>query len=98
MVTGVDVKSVIHTIGTDQPTNTGQIVEALHRLRPHVTPTIVQLGGNNPRSDSIVFLSDASSGSGHWTVFHHGTYYDPIFGQIDAYPSWIRKQFAISVN
>jgi hypothetical protein len=98
MVTGVDVKSVIHTIGTDRLTNTGQLVKALRRLRPRATPKVVQLGGNNPRSDSIVFLTDTSSGGGHWTVFHNGTYYDPIFGRLDAYPSWIRKQFAISVN
>jgi hypothetical protein len=98
MVTGVDVKSVIHTIGTDRQTNAGQLVKALRRLRPHATPKVVQLGGNNPRSDSIVFLTDTSSGGGHWTVFHNGTYYDPIFGRLDAYPSWIRKRFAISVN
>jgi len=98
MVTGVDIKSVIHTIGTDRPTNTGQLVKALRRLRPRATPKVVQLDGNNPHSDSIVFLTDTSSGGGHWTVFHNGTYYDPIFGRLDAYPSWIRKQFAISVN
>ena len=98
MVTGVDVKSVIDTIGTDRQTNTGQLVEALRRLRPRATPKVVQLGGNNPQSDSIVFLKDTSSGDGHWTVFHNGTYYDPIFGRLDAYPAWIRKQFAIRVN
>ena len=98
MVTGVDVKSVIHTIGTDRQTNTGQLVKALRLLRPRTTPKVVQLGGNNPKRDSIVFLTDTSSGGGHWTVFHNGTYYDPIFGRLDAYPSWIRKQFAISVN
>jgi hypothetical protein len=98
MVTGVDVKSVIDTIGTDRQTNTGQLVEALRRLRPRATPKVVQLGGNNPQSDSIVFLKDTSSGGGHWTVFHNGTYYDPIFGRLDAYPAWIRKQFAIRVN
>jgi hypothetical protein len=98
MVTGLDVKSVIDTIGTDRQTNTGQLMEALRRLRPRATPKVVQLGGNNPQSDSIVFLKDTSSGGGHWTVFHNGAYYDPIFGRLDAYPTWIRKQFAIRVN
>ena len=99
MITGVDVRSVIQSMGTNRGTSAGQLISALRRFRPQVTPKVTQLHGSNPRVDSIVYLTDPSSaGAGHWTVFHGGEYYDPIFGKLGEYPSWIRKQFAISVN
>ena len=98
MITGVDVNSVIQTMGTNRGTTAAQLIAALRRFNPRATPKIVQLDGRNPESDSIVFLMDTSSGGGHWTVFHDGKYYDPVFGKLGEYPSWIRKQFAISVG
>jgi hypothetical protein len=99
MFTGLDVNSVIQSMGTNRGTSAGQLIEALRRFRPQVTPRVTQLHGSNPRVDSIVYLTDPNStGAGHWTVFHGGAYYDPIFGKLGEYPSWIRKQFAISVN
>ena len=98
MITGVDVNSVIQTMGTNRGTTASQLIEALRRLNPRATPKIVQLDGKNPRANSIVYLMDTSSGGGHWTVFHDGKYYDPVFGKLGEYPPWIRKQFAISVG
>ena len=98
MITGVDVNSVIQTMGTNRGTTASQLIEALRRFNPRATPKIVQLDGKNPTSNSIVYLMDTSSGGGHWTVFHDGKYYDPVFGRLGEYPPWIRKQFAISVG
>ncbi len=98
MITGVDVNSVIQTIGSDKGTTAAQLIEALRCFNPGSTPKIVQLKGRNPRADSIVYLLDTSSGGGHWTVFHDGKYYDPVFGRLGEYPPWIRKQFAISLG
>lgn len=98
MVTGMDVKSVINVMGTKGQTHTCELIAALHKLKPKSSPKVVQLHGNNPSSNGIVFLMDNSFGDGHWTVFHNGAYYDPIFGKLDSYPPWINKQFAISVN
>jgi hypothetical protein len=98
MITGVDVDFVIRTMGTNRGTTASQLIEALRRFNPRATPKIVQLDGKNPRADSIVYLMDTSSGGGHWTVFHDGKYYDPVFGKLGEYPPWIRKQFAISVG
>ena len=98
MITGVDVKTVVNMVGTDRGTNAEQLVSALRRLKPQLAPKIVQLHGRNPANNSIVSLIDPTSGGRHWTVFHNGAYYDPIFGKVNDYPSWVRKQFAIAVN
>jgi hypothetical protein len=99
MIAGVDVRSVIQSMGTNRATNAGQLIDALRQLRPQVMPKVTQLHGSDPRVDSIVYLTDTSFGGGHhWTVFRGGKYYDPTFGKLGQYPSWVRKQFAISVN
>lgn len=98
MVTGVDVPTVVKVVGTDRGTTPAQLLYALHRLQPASPAKIVRLKGQDPGATSIVELFDTSAGKFHWTVFHEGAYYDPIFGKVSNYPGWMQKQVAIVLN
>jgi len=97
MVTGADIATVIRTMG-GRGTTAKQLVAEIRRINPQARTKIQWLGGNDPAANSIVYLRDPSFRAGHWTVFHGGVYYDPIFGKMEAYPSWISKQLAITIN
>lgn len=95
MVTGVDVSTVVKVVGTDRGTTPEQLLHALRRLKPESTPRVVLLNGRDPHMNGIVEVLDRSAGKYHWTVYHDGAYYDPIFGKLSDYPEWVQKQVAI---
>jgi hypothetical protein len=95
MVTGVDVDTVVKVVGTDRGTTPAQLVHAIRQLKPKSSPRVVWLNGRDPGTNSVVELFDRSAGKFHWTVYHDGTYYDPIFGRLSGYPDWVQKQVAI---
>lgn len=84
MLAGVPVQEAITVMKTDGPTSIGMLIEALDHYGISHAPKNVRLSKKNPVVADVAILTVHMPDYTHWVLHHHGKYYDPEFGLLDA--------------
>lgn len=88
MLTGKSVDEVIRDMKAAGPTSIGQLMEILDFYGIKHRERNMRISKKNPIPAEVSILTvHTNAGYTHWTLLHHGLYYDPEFGLIEGeYP------------
>lgn len=79
MLADVPVETAVQAVGTADPATTGQMIDALDKLKiEHVPRKVRHRGKGLPPCDALVWLSDMDGKGSRVALFAGGFFYDPV--------------------
>ena len=91
MILWISVEEVINVMGKNGVTCSKDFLKVFQHYGVHTDTRLRKIQKEKPLpSLCIVRLVSNQYAHGHWSVYHHGVFYDPTYGVLECYPEDIR--------